>query len=83
MSGLSASGSARWSASYVWSGGDTTLTVTLGSRSFGQDPTVGAGALVFDPTNVTSTLLSASGGYHVCDTNTAGSDCLADVSGAV
>lgn len=85
IAGLTISAAARWNASYAWGGGGTTLVVTLGSQVFGSEsPTVSAGGgAVFDPTQSSAALLSARGGYHVCDAESAGSDCLPQVSGAV
>jgi hypothetical protein len=85
ITGMGVSASGRWSATYVWSNANTTLTVTLGSRIQGaQTPAVtSASSVVFDPTNVAANLQSNSGSFHICDTNTAGSDCLADVTGSI
>jgi hypothetical protein len=69
----------RFAAAYALSNANRTLTVTVGAKTAGaaaQWPTVGAAAWVLTPTTVVSKLTSATGGFHVCDSNAGGGNCL-------
>jgi hypothetical protein len=84
--GAFSSGSSNRTASYnitwAWTNSNTTLTITVGSRSSGsQDPTI-SGTLTFAPTTTAANMLSATGAYHNCDTNTGGGNCLPTLSGS-
>jgi hypothetical protein len=82
LSGGSSSRSARWNATYAWSNGNTTLAITIGSRTNGsQNPSL-SGTWTLDPTTTTTKLLSATGSYHACDTNSGGGNCLPTLSGS-
>lgn len=71
----------RFAATWNWSNGDRTLTVTIGNHTAGSFPTL-TGTWTFDPTTVTGNVLSAAGDFHVCDSNAGGGDCLPTVSGS-
>jgi hypothetical protein len=74
---VTASSNPRWAATYTWNAAGTQLTITIGNRTQGPaDAVVGVGALTFAPTTATASLQSATGGFHVCDTNAGGGDCL-------
>lgn len=67
----------RFNASYAWSSGNKTLTLTIGTRTVGYTyPTIGLATWTFNPTTSTSKLLSQSGAFHICDTNSGGGNCL-------
>lgn len=69
--------SARFDASYAWSNGDQTLTVTIGTRTSGNKyPTVSTSTWTLTPTTTTGALLSATGGDAICASNSGGGDCL-------
>jgi hypothetical protein len=81
LNGGSSNRSARFDATYAWSNGSKTLTVTIGARTSGsQNPNV-SGTWTLDPTTTATRLLSAIGSFHTCDTNTGGGNCLPTVSG--
>lgn len=82
LSGVTVSAAARWSATYAWSNGNRTLTVTLGARVSGLLNPVVAGPWTFNPTTTSTRLLSATGSFHVCDSNSGGGNCLPLPSGA-
>ncbi|HEX9989313.1 MAG TPA: hypothetical protein VGE45_12645 [Chloroflexia bacterium] len=66
----------RWAATYAWSNGNRTMTVTLGSRVSGnRSPTISTATWTFTPTTNSAKLLSSSGLYHICDSNTGGGNC--------
>ena len=64
---------ARYDATYVWSNGNKTLTVTIGTRVFGNKDTQIRGILTLTPA---STLLEAAAGNGICTSNAGGGDCL-------
>ncbi|MDQ5825551.1 MAG: hypothetical protein M3441_15265, partial [Chloroflexota bacterium] len=67
---------ARWSATYVWSNSNRTLTVTLGARTAGnKGPTLSVSTWTFTPTTTATKLLSSAGSFHICDSNTGGGNC--------
>ena len=71
--------SCRFAASFALSNANTTVTVTVGARTAGSAvkwPTTTASAWTFTPTTVASKLKSATGAFHVCDTNAGGGNCL-------
>lgn len=70
----------RWNASYTWSNSNKTLTVAL--TAGGALATVGSGAMTFNPSTVTTKLMSATGNQHVCDNNSGGGTCLPTASGS-
>lgn len=78
VSGTSISGgSSRFSASYTWSNGNKTLTVTIGARVAGSDyPAIAAGSRTLYPTTDSSKLKSSTGAFHICDSNGGGGNCL-------
>ena len=63
----------RYDATYVWSNGNKTLTITVGTRVFGNKNTQIRGILTLTPA---STLLEAVAGNGVCTSNGGGGDCL-------
>jgi hypothetical protein len=69
----------RFAAAYALSNANKTLTVTVGARTAGSSgawPTVSTSTWSFTPTTVASKLKSATGGFHVCDSNAGGGNCL-------
>ncbi len=64
---------ARYDATYVWSNGNKTLTITVGTRVFGNKNTQIKGILTLTPA---STLLEAAAGNGICTSNAGGGDCL-------
>ena len=82
LTSLTINRAARYNATFAWSSGNTVLTVTLGSRSAGtQDPTI-SGTAVYTPTTTATGLLSATGAFHTCSTNTGGGSCTPSATGA-
>ena len=82
LTGGSSNRNARFSATYAWSNGNKTLSVTIGARINGaQNPTI-SGTWTFNPTTTATELLSATGGLHTCDTNTGGGSCLPALTGS-
>ena len=64
---------ARYDATYVWTNGNKTLTITVGSRVFGNKNPQIRGILTLTPA---STLLEAAAGNAICTSNVGGGDCL-------
>jgi hypothetical protein len=73
---------AAYSATWAWSAGNTVLTITIGTRSSGSADSAITGTLTFSPTTTATSMLSATGSFHNCDTNTGGGNCLPTVSGS-
>lgn len=74
---------ARWAATYTWSNGNTKLAVTLGTRVFGPNNAgMSASTWTYTPTTDSSKLLSASGLFHICDSNTDGGNCTPSTTGS-
>jgi hypothetical protein len=73
---------AAYNITWAWTNTNTTLTITIGTRVSGsQDPTI-SGTLTFTPTTTPANVLSATGAYHNCDTNTGGGNCTPTITGA-
>jgi hypothetical protein len=73
---------ARYDTTFAWSAGNSVLTVTLGSRSAGtQDPTV-SGTAVYTPTTTATGLLSTTGSFHACSSNSGGGNCTPSATGS-
>jgi hypothetical protein len=73
---------ARYDTTFAWSGGNTVLTVTLGSRSAGtQDPTL-SGTAVYTPTTTATGLRSQTGSFHTCSSNSGGGNCTPAATGS-
>ena len=71
----------RFAATWAWSNGNKTLTVTIGNHTAGNFPNV-TGTWTLSPTTTATNLLSATGGFHVCDTNTGGGSCTPTLTGS-
>jgi hypothetical protein len=80
LTGGSATANGRWSATYTWTNNNTKLTVVLGARTTGNNPTV-TGTWTFNPTTTATKVLSATGSFHICDTNAGGGNCLPTMTG--
>jgi hypothetical protein len=72
----------RWLATWAWSAGNTVLTVTLGLRVQGPNNVTTTGTWAFTPVTTATKLLSSTGSFHVCDTNTGGGNCLPALTGS-
>jgi hypothetical protein len=82
ISGGTANRQSAYNAIWTWSAANTILTITIGSRTNGaQDPTI-SGTMTLTPTTTTTGMLSATGSYHNCDTNTGSGNCLPTLSGS-
>jgi hypothetical protein len=82
LTSLTINRAARYDATYAWSAGNTVLTVTIGSRSAGaQDPTI-SGTAVYTPTTTATGLLSATGSFHTCSSNSGGGNCTPSATGS-
>ncbi|MBI3741589.1 MAG: hypothetical protein HY257_07525 [Chloroflexi bacterium] len=67
----------RFNATYAWSNGNKTLTITLGTRTIGYtNPTLNSATRTFNPTTTSSKMQSSTGNFHICDTNSGGGNCL-------
>jgi hypothetical protein len=71
----------RYAVVWTWSNGNRTLTATLGTRLSGSGSSSNVGSWTFTPTPDPAFLRSATGGFHVCDANAGGSNCLPAVAG--
>jgi hypothetical protein len=80
LTGGTSSATGRWAATWTWSNGNKTLTVTLGSRTVGS-VSVLAGTWTFNPNTTTTVLQSSTGAFHICDANTGGGNCLPVATG--
>lgn len=78
LTGAGSDKDGRFNATWVWSAGNTILTVTVGSTAAGGYPTI-AGTLTFLPTTTTTYVRSQAGDVHVCD---AGASCQPVMSGS-
>jgi hypothetical protein len=72
----------RWNATWTWTNSNKTLTVTIGTLITGSSPTV-SGTWTFNPVTTASKLLSTTGAFHLCDTNTGGGLCLPASTGSL
>jgi hypothetical protein len=73
----------RFNLSTAWSNGDKNLTVTIGARVAGSGyPTISTSVWTFTPTTTAAKMLSTTGGFHICDTNTGGGNCLPSTGSA-
>jgi hypothetical protein len=82
LTGGNSNRNARFNATYAWSNGNKTLTITIGARTVGaQNPTT-SGTWTFNPTTTATKLQSSTGSYHACDTNTGGGSCLPVATGS-
>jgi hypothetical protein len=82
LTSLTINRAARYNATYAWSAGNTVLTVTIGSRSAGsQDPTI-SGTAIYTPTTTATGLLSQTGAFHACSSNTGGGNCTPAATGS-
>jgi hypothetical protein len=73
---------AAYTTTWAWSGAKTVLTITIGTRTCGSADSAITGSLTFSPTTTATSMLSATGSFHNCDTNTGGGNCLPTVSGS-
>jgi hypothetical protein len=82
LTGLTINRAARYNATFAWSAANTVLTVTIGSRSAGsQDPATSDTAL-YTPTTTATGLLSQTGAFHTCSSNSGGGSCTPSASGS-
>jgi hypothetical protein len=82
LSGVSVSVTDRWNASYTWSTDSRTLTIVLGTRTSGLINPILTGSWTFTPTTTSTNLLSSSGHFHVCDSNSGGGLCVSTATGS-
>lgn len=71
----------RFAATWAWSNGNRTLTVTVGARLAGSGSYSTTGTWTFTPTPNVALVQSATGGFHVCDSNVGGGNCTPTVAG--
>jgi hypothetical protein len=82
LSGGTTSAAARYNATYAWSNGNMTLKVTIGSTKVTGSNATTSGTWTFNPTTTATDLLSATGAFHACDTNTGSGNCLPVATGS-
>jgi hypothetical protein len=81
LSGFTVSQASRFNATWTWSAGNSVLTVTVGSLSAGNANTQVTGTGTLTPNTVATSLLSATGSFHTCSSNTGGGNCLPVATG--
>jgi hypothetical protein len=82
LGGGSTTVTGRWNATYTWSAGNTVLTIVLGTRVTGSTNVATSGTWTLNPVTTATKLLSATGAFHACDTNTGGGSCLPVATGS-
>ena len=82
LTGGTTAANGRWNATWAWSAANTTLTVTLGTRTSGASVATTSGSWTFNPTTTAAKLLSSTGAFHTCDTNAGGGNCLPGMAGS-
>jgi hypothetical protein len=82
LSGGTSSANARYNATYTWSNGNKTLAVTIGSTKLAGSTSSSGGTWTFNPVTTATVLLSSTGAFHICDTNTGSGNCLPVATGA-
>ena len=83
LTGGTTAANGRWNATWTWSNGNKTLTVVLGTRTSGAGTVTTSGPWTFNPVTTATKLLSSTGSFHVCDTNTGGGLCLPAATGSL
>jgi hypothetical protein len=83
LAGGGSSRNVRYSATYVWTSSNRVLTVTIGARTVGTNSSTISGSWVATPTTTATKLLTSTGSFHVCDTNTGGGTCTPTASGSI
>jgi hypothetical protein len=82
LSGGRSTQTSAFSATWAWSAGNTVLTITIGARTSGvSNPTI-SGTQTLNPTTTATAMLSSTGSFHNCDTNTGGGNCLPTLTGS-
>ncbi len=79
ITGMTVAKKGRFAATWSWNGAHTVLTITLGAKSAGFSGAV-SGSGTFNPTTTAGGMLSATGAFHNCDTNSGSGNCLPAVS---
>ena len=82
LSGFTVNRISRFNATWTWSAGNTVLTVTVGSLNAGNANTTATGTSTFTPNTTATSLLSATGSFHTCSSNTGGGNCLPVATGS-
>jgi hypothetical protein len=82
LGGFTVNRASRFNATWTWSTGNTVLTVTVGTLSAGNANTQVTGTGTLTPNTVATSLLSATGSFHTCSSNTGGGNCLPMATGA-
>jgi hypothetical protein len=82
LTGGTSSSNGRYNATWAWSNGNKTITMTVGSSKLGGGVSTLGGTWTANPTTVAGNLLSATGSFHTCDTNTGGGSCVITATGS-
>ena len=82
LTGGTLSASARYTSTYAWSNGNKTLTATVGATKINGSTTTSSGTFTLNPSTTATVLLSSTGAFHICDTNTGGGNCLPAATGS-
>lgn len=70
----------RWNTTWTWNAAHTVLTATVGANTANSAGSI-TGSGTFNPTTTATAILSTTGNYHNCDTNTGSGNCLPPVTG--
>ena len=82
LTGGTSNANGRFNATWAWSNANKTVTMTVGSTKLAGGVSSVAGTWIVNPTTVAGNLLSATGAFHTCDTNTGGGTCLVTATGS-
>jgi hypothetical protein len=82
LSGYTVTQASRFNTTWTWSAGNTVLTATVGTLSAGSANTQASGTATFTPNTTSTGLLSATGSFHTCSSNTGGGNCLPVATGS-
>ncbi len=80
ITGMTVSKKSRYAATWAWNAAHTTLTITIGANTAGSAANI-TGTGTFNPTTTATGMLSTTGAFHNCDTNTGGANCLPTPTG--
>jgi hypothetical protein len=80
ITGITVNKKSRYAATWTWNAAHTALTITIGANTAGSAANI-TGTGSFGPTTTATGMLSTTGAFHNCDTNTGGANCLPTPTG--